>query len=165
MKLPYKFRGIALLALLVVILPWAAWHFALHDTLSAWRDCRRLTTQLAATEPRAQEQYPATRIAEGGEMLLSGLLLDSVRQSAQIHAVQVAGYEPSLTLQQDGLAIHTVQLTLSGGFKELLQVVCDIERTLPGCRLCTLQWQTVLERRTRRPQLTLTIYLQQITRI
>ena len=36
MTLPYKYRGIVLLAGLAVVLPWMAWHFALHDTFTAW---------------------------------------------------------------------------------------------------------------------------------
>ena len=52
MKLPYRYRGVTLLALLVVVLPWATWRFALYDTFAAWCDCRRLMRELKVTPPR-----------------------------------------------------------------------------------------------------------------
>lgn len=40
MTLPYRYRGVVLLSLIVLVLPWAAWRFALRDTFGAWRDCQ-----------------------------------------------------------------------------------------------------------------------------
>ena len=42
MNLPYRYRGLSLVGLLALLLPWAAWHFALSDTFGAWRECGRL---------------------------------------------------------------------------------------------------------------------------
>lgn len=164
MTLPYKYRGLAVLALLIIVLPWTAWHFALRDTFGAWRDCRRLSAQFAAMTPAAQTGEPSALAAQGPELVLSGLLLDVVRQAAG-HSVQIAGYEPLVTLQQDGMAVHSAQLTLAGCFTELLQVVGELERTLPRCRLRSLGWHTATDRRTRRTQLMLTLYMQQIVLI
>ena len=77
-------------------------------------------------------------------------------------AVQVAGYEPLVTLRQDGLAVHTARLTLTGGCTALLRVVAELERALPRCRLRSMEWRTATDRRTRRLQLILTLYIQQI---
>lgn len=162
MKLPYRYRGLALLMLLVIVLPWAAWRFALRDTFGAWRDCRRLAAQVAAATPSAETEHPATTIAQGPELVHSGLLLDSVRQAAANRSVQVAGYEPIVTHQQDGMAVHTAQLALTGGYTALVQVIGELERTLPRCRLRSLEWRTTTDRRTRHTQLTLTLYIQQI---
>ena len=65
-----------------------------------------------------------------------------------------------MTLRQDGIEIHTAQLTLTGPFAELLRTV-ETERRLPACRLRSAEWQTVTRPRTRRTQLTLTLYIQQ----
>ena len=51
MNLPYRYRGLGLLALLVLALPWAAWRFALSDTFGAWRECGRLERRLDALAP------------------------------------------------------------------------------------------------------------------
>lgn len=165
MTLPYKYRGLAVLALLIIVLPWTAWRFALRDTFGAWRGCRRLTTQLAAMTPAVQPGKPSVRATQGPELVLSGLLLDVVRQAAAGRSVQIAGYEPLVTLQQDGMAVHSAQLTLTGCFTELLHVVGELERTLPRCRLRSLGWHTATDRRTQRTQLMLTLYMQQIVLI
>lgn len=162
MTLPYKYRGLLLLLLLFLLLPWAAWRLALRDTVGAWRDCRRLTAQLAAMTPDSEPGEFSAAAVQGPELVLSGLLLDSVRQAAANAAVQVAGYEPLVTLQQDGMAVHTAQLILTGGYTALVRVVAELERTLPRCRLRSMVWRTAIDRRARRTQLILTLYIQQI---
>lgn len=48
---------------------------------------------------------------------------------------------------------------------ELLRTVETLERRLPACRLRSAEWQTATRPRTRRTQLTLTLYIQQLTLI
>ena len=55
--------------------------------------------------------------------------------------------------------------TLTGPFTELLRTVETLERRLPACRLRSAEWQTATRPRTRRTQLTLTLYIQQLTLI
>lgn len=160
MTLPYKYRGIVMLSLLAVVLPWAAWRFALRDTLGAWRDCVRLSARLETLAPDTVR--PLALTAGERELVLSGGLLEAVRPAAAEYGVRVAGYEPLVTLRQDGMAVHTAQLTLTGGCTALLRVVGELERALPRCRLRTLEWRAAADRRTRRTQLTLTLYVQQI---
>lgn len=160
MNLPYKYRGLLLLALLAVVLPGAAWHFALRDTLGMWCDCRKLTARLEALAPdtaRAAVPRPSDR-----ELILSGGLLDTVRRAATELSVLVTGYEPLVTQEQTGAAMHTARLTLSGGYTSLVRVVDTLERKLPSCRLRTLEWQVHTDRRQRRSELTLTVYVEQI---
>lgn len=161
MNVPYKYRGAALLALLIIILPGAAWHFALSDTFGAWRECRRLERRLEILAPMT----PATEAAmpsavETPELILSGALLDSVRRFAPA-GVRATGYQPEVTLRQDGIEIHTAQLTLTGGFGELLRTTDALERRLPACRVRSAEWCTAVQPRTRRTQLVLTLYVQQ----
>lgn len=160
MKLAYKYRGVVLLALLAVVLPWACWRFALRGTLGAWRDCGRLASRLEAMAPDTVRTVACA--AGGRELVLSGALLAAVRPAAAESDVQVAGYEPLVSVRYDGLAVHTAQLTLTGGYGPLLRVVDALERTLPACRLRTLEWRAAPDRRTRRMRLTLTLYVQQI---
>jgi len=55
--------------------------------------------------------------------------------------------------------------TDSVGDIELLRTVETLERHLPACRLRSAEWQTATRPRTRRTQLTLTLYIQQLTLI
>ena len=160
MNIPYKYRGLGLLVLLVIVLPWTAWRFALYDTFIAWRQCRHLERQLATL---AQATDGTKRPAvESTESILSGALLDTLRHSAPA-GVRVMGYVPAVTLQQDGVEIHTAQLTLTGPFAELLRTTEALERRLPDCRMRSVEWRTTTQARNRRPQLILTLYIQQLT--
>lgn len=164
MNLPYRYRGLSLVGLLALLLPWAAWHFALSDTFGAWRECGRLERRLdvlATTTPATGAAVPAA--IEAPELILSGGLLDSVRRFAPA-GVRTTGYVP-VTMRQDGIEIRTAQLTLTGSFTELLRTVETLERRLPACRLRSAEWQTATRPRTRRTQLTLTLYIQQLTLI
>ena len=73
MNLPYRYRGLSLVGLLALLLPWAAWHFALSDTFGAWRECGRLERRLdalAPTTPATGATVPAA--VEAPELILSG---------------------------------------------------------------------------------------------
>ncbi|MBP3454834.1 MAG: hypothetical protein J6K38_02465 [Alistipes sp.] len=161
MKLPYEYRGVCLLALLFVVLPWAGWRFALHDTCATWRECRHLESRLDALGPIPAADAAMPRAAAMPELILSGALLDSVRRMAP-SGVQATGYTPATTLRQDGIEIRTAQLTLADSFAGLLRTVDMLERRLTECRLQSVEWRTTTESRTRRVQLTATIYIQQL---
>jgi len=163
MSVPYNYRGLGLLALMALLLPWAAWRFALSGTFGTWRECRRLERRLDALVPTT----PATGVAvpsavELPELILSGGLLDSVRRFAPA-GVRTTGYAPAVTLRQDGIEVRTAQLTLTGSFAGLLRTVEALERRLTACRLRSAEWQTAAQPRTRRTQLTLTLHIQQLT--
>lgn len=162
MKIPFAYRGLVLALLLAALLPWAAAHFALRPAYAAWRDCRRMQARLAILVPRTAE--PVAWDAGSPEVVLSGALLDTLRRAAATFPVQVAAYEPALTMQQDGWAVHTARVTLGGSYADLLRVVQALERSLPHCRMRTLEWRTTTEPRTRQVRLTLTFYMQQILR-
>lgn len=158
MKLPYPYRGLVMLAALVLLLPWTVWRFALHDTVVAWHACRRLETRLSATPAYPAEKAPAA----APELILSGRLLDTVRRAAVGHDVEVTGYEPSAEAGKDDSAIHTAQVTLTGNFRALLRTLRALEDATTGCRLCALAWHSDTDRRTRRKRLMLTVYVQQL---
>lgn len=58
MNLPYRYRGLGLVGLLALLLPWAAWRFALSDTFGAWRECGRLERRVDALAV-AEAEYRA----------------------------------------------------------------------------------------------------------
>lgn len=162
MTLPNKYRGIAWL-LLIVALPGAAWHFAVGETAGVWAECRSMAARLSRLEPGASQYSPL--LPDKRELILSGVLLDTVRRAAEEHGVRVAGYEPRITSKEDGLAVHTAQITLTGSYTTLLQLTARIGDALPACRLRTMEWRTRTDRQTRRRQLILILYVQQIVQI
>lgn len=166
MKLSYKYRGAAYLFLLVVLLPWAAWHYALGDTVRAAFECRRLTARLAVAEtPKAVGAVDPASCIDGRELILSGVLLDTLQSEIATRNLRVTGYVPVVTERQEGLELHTAQLSLTGRFTDLVRFIRHTRQTLPQCRMCAAVWLCTIDRTTRQPQLTLTLYLQQLTQI
>ena len=163
MKLPYRYRGVTLLALLVVVLPWATWRFALYDTFAAWCDCRRLMRELKVTTPRNHGLQSFDGVCtDAPELIFSGGLLDSLRRYAVGRSVQVIGYEPQVTDRRDGIALHAVCVTLAGRFGDLLRTTHALEHCLAFCRVRSMAWTVRTDRRTKRKDLILTLYLEQL---
>ena len=67
--------------------------------------------------------------------------------------------------EEEGLELHTAQLSLTGRFTDLVRFIRHTRQTLPQCRMCAAVWLCTIDRTTRQPQLTLTLYLQQLTQI
>ena len=163
MKLPYKYRGVVYLSLLFVLLPWAAWYYAIGNTVYAAIECRRLTTRLQATDSRAAtSDFDPAAYADQQELVLSGVLLDALQGEIAALNLRVTGYVPVITEQQEGLELHTAQFSLTGRFVDLIWMMRYVQQNLPQCRLCAAVWQCATDRTTRKPQLTLTIYVQQL---
>lgn len=149
-----------MLALLFVLLPVTVWRYALRETVGCWLECRRIAVRLEQMPDAAVPS--ASNCAGGAELIRSGALLDTVRRMAEGPGVQVTAYEPVVTLEEQRAAVHTASLTLTGRFEGLLRVANRLERDLPQCRVRSLAWQTTSEPYTRRTQLTLRLYVQQI---
>lgn len=123
MKLPYKYRGAVLLASLTVVLPWAAWRFALGDTFGTWRECRRLCVQLAAMAPApapGNGSPPWYRVPNSCSRDCCSI---PCGRPPTASACRLGAMSRIVTLARDGLAVHTAQLTLAGGYAPLLRVV------------------------------------------
>lgn len=165
MKIPYRYRGAAYLTLLVLLLPWLAWHYAFRDTLRMGLECRRLAAELAEAVPTTASTAPRrTAPTAGPELILSGMLLDTLQQRVTQHGIAVAGYVPVVTSCRENMELHTAQLTLTGRFIDLLPLLQQVEQ-LPQCRLRSAVWQSAIDRNTRQRQLSVTLYIQQITLI
>lgn len=162
MKISYRYRGLLRLVLLFVVLPGAAWQLSLRGSFATWRDCRRLDRAVAAADIRnAVPEHAKPASTACPELILSGLLLDSVRQCAP-PGVRTTDYLPAVTLQEAGIALHTAQITLTGTYANLLQTVYTLEQRLPACRIRSATWRTTAHPRTRQRQIRLTLYVQQL---
>lgn len=157
MKLPYPYRGLAMLSALIVLLPAAAWRYAVSGTVRTAIECRRLRAQTAAIPAAPSDS--AAFVAGTRDMLLSGLLLG--------HAgcdVQVTGYTPVVTDCQGALAVHTAELSMAGTFADLLHSLHRIERAAPECVVRSVCWSLAADRAAKSERLTLTLYVQQLVK-
>lgn len=157
MIMPYRYRGLAMLSALIVLLPAAAWRYALRDTVLTAMECRRLYAQTTDVQDMPAESESAS--VGTRDMLLSGLLLDHIGGD-----VLVSAYTPAVTKRQGRLAVHTAELTLTGTFAGLLQALYRIECETPECIVRSVRWHLTTDRGAGGERLLLTMYVQQLVK-
>lgn len=159
-RIPYIYRGICYLFLLLIALPWAAWHYALGDTVRAWYDCRQLQAQSKQTA--LQETTHSIPLPSGRELLLSGEVLRTLLPEAARLGVKLSDYRPVITLRQDGLEVHTARLTLSGRYTTILRTIRHLEQSVVDCRISSLQFSVTTTPDRRAARLDAALCIEQI---
>lgn len=155
MKLPYRYRGLAMMIALLILLPAAAWRYAIRDTVRTASECLKLRAEISALPDTAEDA--ASGLRNRRELILSGLLLDHIGRD-----VRVTGYTPAVTERRGSLALHTAEVALTGTFAELLRILHRIEREVPECAVRSAVWRLTEDRAAPNERLTLTMYIQQI---
>lgn len=160
MNVPYKYRGAGLLVLLLLLLPWISWRYALRDTFSAWRDCRRLRSQMQQEVPAGTEGTAAPVL--GPALLPDGALVRELQSEALRNRVTLTDYKPLVSTRIEGLEVHTAALTMEGPFTGILKVVDHFERGFPACKPVSLRFEGVVSPDRRRRHTEATLYIEQI---
>lgn len=155
MKLPYRYRGLAMMFALLILLPAAAWRYALRDTVRTASECLKLRAEISALPDTTEDA--ASGLRNRRELILSGLLLDHIGRD-----VRVTGYTPAVTERRGTLALHTAEVALTGTFAELLRILHHIEHEAPECAVRSAVWRLTEDRAAPNGRLTLTMYIQQI---
>ncbi len=163
MKIAHKYRGLVWLALLFVLLPFATWRYALRDTVRAVFDCRRLSREVR-THAQSAERVSDTEPLAGRELVLSGELLSMLLPEAARHEVALTDFRPVVTLNEQGMEIHTATLTLRGPYARILHVVRHLETTIPACRLASLEFRLRSQPNRRMQWLEAVLCVEQIVR-
>lgn len=160
MNVPYKYRGAGLLVLLLLLLPWVSWQYALRDTFGAWRDCRRLRNQMQQIVQTGRES--AASPISGPALLSDGALVRELLPEASRHQVTLRDYKPLVSSRIEGLEVHTAALTMEGSYAGILRVVYHFERHFPCCKSVSLRFNGVVSPDRRRRHTEATLYIEQI---
>lgn len=160
MKVPYKYRGAGFLVLMLLLLPWVSWQYALRDTFVAWRDCRRLRYQVRQTAQSGPQSTAAPVL--GQALLPDGALVRQLQPEALRYRVTMKDYKPLVSIRIEGLEVHTAALTIEGPYTGILRVVHHFECNFPSCKSVSLRFAGVVspDRRSRHTEATL--YIEQI---
>jgi len=164
MKIPFRYRGLLYLTLLLVVTPLFVWRLALRETAATSRQYHREKSELAALQQMESAPEKSREAAiDLTEQIESGLLLQSLVPLTEKHRVAIENYTPYVSERQGKLTIRTAEVVLSGGYIPLLRVVDAMEATQAGCRLISLSFHTVADRRTRTKELKAVLLIRQIT--
>jgi hypothetical protein len=161
-----KYRGLLMLAGLLVAVPWIAYRLAIADTVRMGRELRRTETEIARLQNQAVTQRSAGSVAlRSVSDLQSGDLIPRIMDCEAGGRCVVVKYTPYITESRDGLAVHTAELVLSGTYADLLRLIERIEERESSCRLVSATFRSITQRQRRQTQLHVTLILQQITKL
>ena len=173
MKGLVKYRGLALLALLVVVAPLLVWQYALSGTVDRLRQTGKNRKQIAelramqsATNgtPQGSADGDAQISTTGREMVLSGELIGALLPTIEAEKLRIEHFSPCVTSDSDGVRLTTGQLSVEGRFAGIVKLLDFLERRVPHCKVVSAHFRTARPRnRNETKTLSCTIYIQQIT--
>ncbi len=146
---------------LLVAAPWLVYNVAISDTVKLNRELKHARREIAQLQ-RQKRDAPAM-VVETASGLDNGELIPSIMDCDAGGRCAVVRYTPYITENHDGLAVHTAELVLSGGYTDLVRLVERAETGDPGSRLVSAAFRSVRQRQRRQTQLQVTLILQQIT--
>lgn len=157
----YRYGKIGL-AVLLFGLPLAVWFGSWRQVVCLWQVGKRNGTEL-----QKLRQYQgmsgdtlAVQLTSKG-LLRDGRLLERMRQWGKVRGVTVLGYTPWLSGEERDWKLYTAEITLTGGFLPMLEVLAASERE--GIRPAAARFLLHTDTRSRKQQLQLTLWIQQIT--
>lgn len=160
-----KYKGIAYLALLLIVLPLAVWSFALKGTVAKHREYRNESRKL-----ETMRSQPATlRVTDAGEvhgaapdLISGGKFLEETAPCVEKNRLAIEKYTPYVSHRGEGIAVLTAGVEVSGDFVSIVRLVDFIEKEIKPCRLVSLDFRSTKERRTGKVKLTAVMYIQQV---
>ncbi len=159
----YRYGKIGLAALLFG-LPLAVWFGGWRGTVVLWRSYRQNEAELQGLRQWRDTSGGTLAVhLKKGALLRDGRLLERVRQWGEVRGVTVLGYTPWLSGEDRGWKLYTAELTLTGGFLPMLEVLAALEREGEAMRPVVARFRLHTDARRREKQLQLTLWIQQIT--
>ncbi len=124
------------MGLLLMATPSLAWKFAIGSTVAMWRATGREQRELDALDATVAANLPRPGQTEAlispVEHIRSGLLLKEAAAAAGRNKLSIIGYTPYLTDRENGLALHSAEISATGPYRELVRLVEHIERGMLG---------------------------------
>ncbi len=157
-----RYKGLLYLAGLIVAAPWLVYNLAIADTVKLDRELKRAKGEIAQLQ--GQKRDAPAMIAETASGLDNGELIPFIMDCEVGERCAVVKYTPYITESRDGLAVHTAELVLSGGYADLVRLVERAETGASGSRLVSAAFRSVRQRQRKQTQLHVTLVLQQITK-
>ncbi len=162
-----KYKGLASLALLLLIGPLFVWQYAVSDTVGRWRGTVKLQRQITALQAAQDHGERRQEISlSGTEMISSGLVVAQLLPTIESEGLKIEHFAPYITSETEGIRLATGLLSVEGTFTGIVKLLDAMERALPECRIVAAHYRSTKPRnRGAAKTLTCTIYIQQITAI
>lgn len=160
-----KYKGIALLVSLTLVVPLTVYRYAVSVTVKQWlttRDYRLRIEELRGIQSQATGSGNVE--TADVEMLMSGLVVAELLPSIEREKLHIEHFSPCVSSDSDGIVLTTGQLSVRGTFAATIKLLDELEKGMPYCKIISVNWRGVKPRnRGSTKTLTCTIYIQQIT--
>lgn len=157
-----KYKGLAYLTLLLLVIPYLVWSMAISETVAMWRFVHKTATQIALLEADTVTSAAAMVESANGKALFEGRLIEAINPLIEKYQIKVVKFTPYISEKSDGAVLHTAVLILEGGYTGLVRTIEHIENNVGQSRLVSVAFKSMQRDRSRPPELTTTLILQQI---
>ena len=165
MNLSGNYRGIAMLAALVVGLPLLVWSYGIRRSVELRRTVREQAVQIEAAKKDTAMNAPASSVmparTETGT-LKNGAALHRLAGSMSGYNIAVERYTPYVTFSEAGSELYTGELLINGKFIELTRFLAEVERAHAGGNVVSVEYRVSESPQNRQRRLQLTLIMQQI---
>lgn len=162
MKEYEKYRGLAYLTVLLLVLPYMVWSMAISETIAMWRFARKTTARIALFETDTVTSAAAMAESAHGKALFEGQLIEAINPLSEKYQIKVVKFTPYISEKTDGVVLHTAELILEGSYTGLVRIIEHIESNVGQPHLVSVAFKSTRRDRSRPPVLTTTLVLQQI---
>jgi len=164
-----KYRnGFWFTCLTLVLLLFAAWHFAIKKTTDLMVQNKELTTSIAQAEnaplriQQLRQQTSAFNAKYGNHANQQEDLLKEISTWVSQHNLRLASFEQVKVERENGFENSLLPFEVEGSFSDILKLIYYIEQDAKLGRISHTTYQTHEDRRTKRKSLRATIYLHQV---
>lgn len=161
-----KYKGLASLALLLVVLPLAAWKLAVADTVRMHRESRRMEKAIElAGDGEGQGGKSGSGVIATTDMIQSPLLMETMGLIAANNGAKVTGYTHYTNQNDNGLLWQTAEIELTGTYRAIVKAVYEIESDIAPSKLASLAIRMVRDPYNRKGKLVAILYIEQLRQI
>lgn len=162
MKKYEKYKGLAYLVILLVVIPSLVWNMTISETVGMWRSTRKITARIALLEADTLSQGDGVSNDGSKGMLFDGQWLETIYTFTEKHKAKVVKFTPYTSEKTEGAVLYTAELILEGSYAGLVRIIEHIEKDKNQCHLISVSFKTSHPDRSRPQKLTTRLILQQI---
>lgn len=155
-------RGRIKLLLLAVSFLLLAGYYGIYPFFRLWKEYKDLEQKVRYFSLSLPEEAAVPEKAREEALVSNGLLLERLEKIITGNACRVVHYTPYLTCREQGADVYTGELLLTGRFVNLLRVLNYAEKNFPLCRFRSVVYSVETDRQSRKKQLYLTLWIQQV---
>ena len=159
-----KYKGLAYLAILLVVIPYLVWSMALSGTVRMWNSLQETTKRIALLESKTNDM--GVELSAGTSQdtvsIFDWQLIEAIHPLTEKYNAKIVKFTPYISENIEVAALYTAELILEGNYAGLVRIIEHIENDITKSRLISVTFKTTRRDRSKPRELTTILILQQI---